>query len=214
MRGPAGLVSGGVGQARGVPAAMRPAIGYPRRMERFHATYEEPHDSALVRKLNADGMRANWIEWYYFGLKSGAIFLLISVPTWLISSYYAQKYVSEGLWISSAFTIFVGLMFPVYSYVRAIDKHQMDPYEGELWQCSMDDERWTSRSRNGLVLSIPWELMKLTYEHPEGWAIEYGHDKRMWVYREPLRKSGLEEEFKSRIGKKPVETSSEATDRV
>jgi hypothetical protein len=97
-------------------------------------------------------------------------------------------------------------MVPVGHYARAIDKTRSDPYEGEAWQCTMDDERWTSRSKNGLVISIPWKMMKVNCELPDGWAIGY-YNSQMWVYREPLRKAGLEEEFKRRIGKKPAETT-------
>jgi hypothetical protein len=42
--------------------------------------------------------------------------------------------------------------------------------------------------------------MTIKMEHPEAWIIEYGNRKaKIFVYREPLRRAGLEEEFLKRL---------------
>lgn len=70
---------------------------------------------------------------------------------------------------------------------------------GEVWTCEIGEERWTFTRQDGYSTSVPWNLMKLRFEHPEGWWVQCGRVPIV-VMRAPLQAAGLEDEFRRRAG--------------
>lgn len=70
---------------------------------------------------------------------------------------------------------------------------------GKTWRCTLTAEGWTFAELEGASTFIPWRAMKLVLETPAIWEVRYGKDSVL-VFREPLRRAGLEQEFCERIG--------------
>jgi hypothetical protein len=73
-------------------------------------------------------------------------------------------------------------------------------FDGKVCLCEITDAAWTISDSEGGSTRIPWGFMTIKMKHPEAWLIEYGQSKaRMFVYREPLRQAGLEQQFLQRL---------------
>ena len=75
----------------------------------------------------------------------------------------------------------------------------------DKWTCTVAEDYWSFRDQDGILVQIPWSTMMLQAEVRDGWAIIYG-GKLVTVFRKPLREAGLEEAFRTRIGKGATES--------
>ena len=93
----------------------------------------------------------------------------------------------------------LGLVVTAVWYLAWWD-HTSRALLGTVWHCEITDEVWSYAQSDGVRTAIPWSTMTIKMEHPEAWIIEYGNRKaKIFVYREPLRRAGLEEEFLKRL---------------
>jgi hypothetical protein len=95
-----------------------------------------------------------------------------------------------------------GFVQIVVIIIQSLDPREKDPNSGEVWTCEMTEKGWSYRGRNGVLTFIPWSLMRQKMDHPEAWLIDFGAHQT-WVFRQPLRDAGLEDEFRNRMGKAP-----------
>nr|MDQ2986963.1 hypothetical protein [Armatimonadota bacterium] len=79
--------------------------------------------------------------------------------------------------------------------------HMRDKEIGEVWVCTLTDEAWSFRRRDGTLVSYPWSTLRLVFAHPDGFLVETGLRPTV-VARKPLVNAGLEELFLGRIAKK------------
>jgi len=169
-------------------------------VETFHAKYEVRYDVEAARRMGVAGMRHYWFEWLKVGFKGGLNYVAPAAFAWAIVSFYADRYSSQGLLVVVLLALSMGLFYPVYTFIQVADRRERDPNAGEVWQCEITDEGWGFTDRQGVSRFIPWKIMKLTFEHDDGWLLSFGAEQ-IWVFRGPLREAGLEEAFRSRIGK-------------
>jgi hypothetical protein len=178
--------------------------GYPRNMEAFRATYEVAHDPQVSKRVNLAAMRHSWKRWVGYGFSLGGHFAFMGAFSWVLVSYAVSTFSSDGLLLTSLFWIAVGLLTPVYYYIQRWDKREKDPYRGEVWQCDMTELGWSFQGKSGMLRFIPWELIRPTFEHEDGWLARC-EEVELLIYRKPLREAGLEEVFRARMGRKPKE---------
>lgn len=168
-------------------------------METFHANYEVVYDVEASRQMSKACMRHFGWSWLKAGLMHGLYYIVPAFFAWAIVSFYANSYSYQGLLAVSLFSLSVGLFMPIHTYIQVADKRERDPNSGEVWQCELTEEGWSFCDKLGVRRFIPWTIMKLLFEHSDGWLVQSGSEQ-IWVFRGPLREAGLEEEFRTRIG--------------
>lgn len=176
------------------------------------ATYQVVHDVELARQANLHAMRMQWKEWAVYGLKSGGNLITFGGITWIACSYFLGKqYNFLALAYTCAFCFAVGLALPLYQYIRAADKRERDPFAGSSWTCEMTEAGWSTETSDGLRIFYPWKLLAIEIELPDMWMIDVKDFEPVWVFRKPLRETGLEDEFRRRIETSLTESSSQST---
>lgn len=170
-----------------------------RSMATLPQTYTVHYDPAANIRMNKACFGHYWRAWLKHGCRVGASFGLVGAVVFVLISFYSAKtYTSMALAVILVLGFVTGLLTPLLTYIRIADKRESDPDAGEVWTCVMSEEGWSFQRKDGLLNFIPWSLMKLLYEHPEGWYVNYQHGQ-VWVYRKPLRDAGLEETFKEKL---------------
>ncbi len=162
-------------------------------------TYTVTYDRAASVRMNKACFRYFWADWVKYGCRIGASYGLIGAVVWAFVSFYsAQIYTSTALLAVLALGFVIGLLTPLFTYIRIADRNETDPNIHKTWTCVVSEEGWSFQHKDGLLSFIPWSLMTLRYEHPEGWYINYEHGE-VWVLRQPLRDAGLEEAFREKM---------------
>ena len=169
-------------------------------MDDLNATYSVAYDEDVTRSLNGNLMKSEWWSWLVYGVKCGFGYVVLAAFAWVLFSFHVQQYNVAALWQMTALFFITGLMIPVLTYVRTVDRRERDGAEGMNWTCTMTEEGWSFQQADGLLTFIPWSLMTLTQEQPDAWLVNYGEGLDTWVYRRALRENGLEDEFFRRIG--------------
>lgn len=168
--------------------------------------YEAVYDRDAARRYGVAGMRFYWRQWLAYGVRYGFSLVPVAAFAWLVASFYSGAYSYAGLLTVCLFGLCVGLLIPILTLIRAWDKREADPNLGAVWQCEMTDEGWSYADGYGVRTFIPWKVMRLKFEHPDAWLIEY-RGEQVWVIRDALRKAELEETFRALIGGKAAAES-------
>jgi len=64
----------------------------------------------------------------------------------------------------------------------------------EVWQGELTPDYWSYTDKRGVKTSIPWSAITIALDIDKAWVISYSK-QTLIVFREPLRKAGLEQEF-------------------
>ena len=153
---------------------------------------------AMLRAQRAALWEFKW-DWIKFALRLWFWNGVLVGLCWAFISNEVQIYSIRALLV----TLGICLLFAASSIVdyvlKAGTRAGWRAQEGTVWDCSFDDLAWTFTKRGGTTLSIPWTLMKVTFEHDDAWLVRF-EETEIWIYRAALRKAGLEEEFRQRLG--------------
>lgn len=168
-------------------------------MSDFH-TYQVDFDAEVSRKSTIEIIKQRKSEWINAWLRWTAYGTFIIWFLMITGTFHDRS--KDGLvLVGLALTISALLSFVyLWEYVRKGNEAFSQANSGMRWTCTMNAERWSFEDRDGVVTSIPWKLMRITDETPDVWHISYGLAE-VPVWRRPLREAGLEEEFRSRIGR-------------
>ena len=162
--------------------------------------YRVEFDPTAHRRITKAFIRQNLGLWVQYSLKYslilGGLFFLVAI---LVMRIHATLGPFEAQLYAGLLGIPVAFIW-VFSGIR----NQLDSadrtHAGLEWDCELLEDTWFVRQNNGYTYSIPWNLMKLQQEHPEGWyiLIDRKSESYVTVYRKPLQDAGLEEEFRRR----------------
>lgn len=128
--------------------------------------------------------------------------VLMSAVGYSIPTRFTDDFRWDGLGWATVLGFFAYNLWTIYTSEKAKTVAETY-YATESWACEISSKSYVFSSSEGLKTSVPWELMKIEREDPGLYQINYLH-YTIPIYRKPLRDAGLEEEFRSRIGKKPT----------
>ena len=163
-----------------------------------------------MRELRLAEVKSCTVRWISAAVKWGLIAtFLVALPVLIIAGAFPRADFFSLLYSSAIYCILAASAFlGLYIFMAVFTNSNGIP---QTWQCVIDDRGWSVSDERGYSYFIPWELMRQLIEHPEGWHILVEHTKvQIWVFRQPLRAAGLEEEFRSRMGRKPANAADEA----
>ena len=101
-----------------------------------------------------------------------------------------------GMAVAVAVGFVVGVITPVLAALQQIGRVK-DVWGGSVL-CTVSEDAWSFRMPSGVRTEVPWQAMRLLFEHPDGWIIHYDQ-VTMIVFRSPLKAAGLDEEFRKRL---------------
>lgn len=152
---------------------------------------------AMLRAQRAAFWEFKW-NWIKIGLKLWFWNGVLAVLCWVFISNEVQIYSIRALLV----TLGICLLFyaaNVLDYVlKAGTRAGLRAQEGTVWDCSFDDHAWTFTKRGSTTLTMPWSLMSIMFEHEDAWLVRY-EETELWIFRGPIRKAGLEAEFRQRL---------------
>src|SRR5688572_5054643 len=144
-------------------------------------------------------MKANWKSWLVWNLRYSSLLAVYSAMLCaMLSLFLKDDSYFDSVLFAIGFAYIVGATYTLHCMGKSADS--VLSYPEQTWQCEVTDEGWGFRSEDGIYTFIPWSAMKLECERHRTWYITYGNHG-VWVYREPLRKAGLEQGFKARMGR-------------
>ena len=160
--------------------------------------YTARPDREASKRFDKAAIRFYWKEWAFSVLHDAYRFGLIAIVA--IGAYAWQ--VDDGMDPGASVFAMVlgGVLGALWSLATAIDKGQRarDSEIGEVWECEMTDEGWSSKSRDGVLVSYPWRVMRLAFSHQDGYLIEVPGSSTV-IDRKPLVDAGLEEMFLAQL---------------
>ena len=163
--------------------------------------YEVQYDPEVHRRLMIALLRHSRSRWICYYL-AYVPFTAILCAFLLFTGSLIQT--AEWMFIG-AIAAAIGVVLPfvlIWEWLRKWIDSQVKSVEGRKATCTLSPEHWTYTNQDGFITSIPWKIMKLTLETPDAWLIT-ASGQEIFVYRQPLREAGLEEEFRKRIGAEP-----------
>lgn len=161
-------------------------------------TYEVVFDPEVSRKSAIEIIKKRKAAWIGCWLRWSAT---VAVIIWflLYTGTFHDRKKDFALLIGMAVVLSLLLCFVyLWEYIRKENEANVRTNLDKRWTCTMDPEKWTFEDQDGVVTAIPWNHMRITEETPDVWYVTYG-GREIFVFREPLRAAGLEDEFKSRI---------------
>lgn len=161
--------------------------------------YEVKHDAEAYRRFQRAYARSQWPTYAAAYLSTGAYFAFCGISVYWIANMAAGIDAWGGLPYAALMSFLFGMTWVYSQAVHQTDERQRE-YMGLAWTCEIAPEVWRFVGNQCGDIEIPWNIMRVKFEHPDAWLISYG-DQEVMVYREPLRAAGLEDLFRSRIGR-------------
>lgn len=160
--------------------------------------YEARNDPTVSRAYLKAHRSENWGTWLGWAFRSVLYFIGIPTTCYLLGwEFSTDNSGREGLTLLLVVAIvYCGFWFR-HAYTSHIETN-LDADRGEVWTCELTKDAWTFARKNGVLTSIPWKLMEIGLEGPDFWEVRYGRFQVL-VFRQPLRRAGLEGEFLRRI---------------
>ncbi|HZH97932.1 MAG TPA: hypothetical protein VEX38_03095 [Fimbriimonadaceae bacterium] len=159
---------------------------------------DREYKDAMLRMI-----RRNWYLWVVHCARSGFGYAGVGALTFYAAYDLSGAFgIEYGMLIAAAVPFAFGFFSPLLgistSYGRWSPPLSSQP---RYYDCELTEEGWGFKTPNGVARFIPWKSMRLEYEFPNMWSVKYGplEEDHVVVYREPLRRAGLEEEFRSRL---------------
>lgn len=163
--------------------------------------YPSQFDPAVFRRQAKRGLRRGWLRivaaGLLAGLVAGVLFLLFYAIWWTTSPALG---VNMGLLATLLFTTLMGipcLWSHLTNVIETVVKANINDADG--FQCRLDDFAFETERPNGIVLRIPWKLIKVDMETDEAITVSYGKEESLIVFRKPLRDGGAEAFFFQRL---------------
>jgi len=171
--------------------------------EPFRAEYEVVFDPAANMRINKAYARTLLRAWFHYGFRWGVILATLFLILTYVVLVWANRAEPAYILMAASFSgIATGILGSLWMLRTQVANCNANVDKG--WHCVFSDEAWSYSDPEGASMSIPWSIMKLEWEHKDAFLIRFGRAKTgVFVYRKPLQDAGLEEAFRSRIGKKP-----------
>lgn len=137
-------------------------------------------------------------DWLWYATYLVPPYAVLCAGTCIFAQFFGGTMTVESLVAAIAFGCILAPLAAVNQYHTQI-KQSVSSQRCQSWRCELTDEFYQFTSSDGVRTCIPWRRIKIETEEPEYFAISCGSHENM-IYRDPLRRAGLEEEFVRRVG--------------